>query len=1015
MSKISVELNDEYSFLLENQVEYAKKTDFACLSTLSGMDNFGSYYASLENPNQIVFVSSTTGYLKELKEYNRNYGLRPVLNTQDIPKEVIAKGEKINDETIVIEYGYFPQSIVKDVLEGNSIKDKISNKTISNTGKYYSMISKQDRVYSLPCYEENGKLYVKIDTSKIDEESKIPKYYVINIEPVKWIVDLKTGKAISDNVLIANIPFSKKVRVSGLSIPIASDIDYENSYVKKYLEEIFLSELLQFEKTKVNKPLIDKVMNIDKDDESVTAFFHNITTKNIADKARILTTNEVFKNPCEIIKKVGTKAATTDFSIATGGAVSKLYYVNGKSSRDNRVGFYLLNSETTEHVSRVSNMGMEMYIKPYNILTTSQRIVLPFNDINIMKYDKSDNDFFEVEYGFYPQMVVSKDISDTLMLKLGSLKKTGKKYRYYNKHEYDKPFEQGIDTLEEYDYEGKRYVLMRMQDDGELSNGEKYNEYQQFWIEVMPVKWYVSKKDNMMVSEKSLFAGIPYNADTFEDSYVNKFIKEIFMMNLLQDRNYKIIKEAKKESKKLDFTFLTFKQVFGNSSDKLSPFAVYGVTAKETDFCIFSKYSSWPGGGTWWLKTNNCDNVYYVAESGNSFVGDVDYKNRGARPAISYSAIKEYSKVISEIGNMKTIGFGFYPQTVVSDDEAQILENKYQNNELDMTGKDYTTFYPNRPYDKLPEYEDDSGKYIRLIGSEQNKNNKLSKDKCIELYKPYWIKIEPIIWYVDEKRDVAFSQKILFSGIPFNEEQTYDGNFENTYIKKFIDSYFAREILPEKISKTIFDVSNAKKVTKEEAKNLGKKICDIVNWHDYLDDELNKVIDLIRSGADVNYRDNNGISPLLACAGTNAYNTAELLIKAGANVNLTDNSFCTPLMYAITNEHYEMFNLLLNSGCDLNLRDKKGYTALMYAKEIGLNYVFDKLIEKGALINVLNNNNESIFDIVSDSIDDSFFKPKKKVEFEDVMELLNEAQDRLNSLLGEDSNESIHEKVLKLF
>ena len=1005
MSKISVELTGEYEFLEDNGKIYAEMTDFSFITILSNSSSkFGSYYVSLTDPSNMSFVSRLSGIIIKLEKYGRSYGLRPVLNIEDIPQEVIDKGKKLNDQALLIEYGYFPQSRVKDVSEENDIKDKISNKTINETGKYYSMISMQDKVYCLPCYEDNGKFYVKIDTSKIDEESKIPKYYVIEVEPVKWLVDLKTGKVISENVLIANIPFS-----------LTSSTDYENSYVKKYLEEIFLSELLQFEKTKVNKPLIDKVMNIDKDDESVTAFFYNITTKNIADKARILTTNEVFKNPCEIIKKVGTKAATTDFSIATGGAVSKLYYVNGKSSRDNRVGFYLLNSETTEHVSRVSNMGMEMYIKPYNILTTSQRIVLPFNDINIMKYDKSDNDFFEVEYGFYPQMVVSKDISDTLMLKLGSLKKTGKKYRYYNKREYDKPFEQGIDTLEEYDYEGKRYVLMRMQDDGELSDGEKYNEYQQFWIEVMPVKWYVSKKDNMMVSEKSLFSGIPYRSIEFENSYVNNFIKEIFMKDLLQDRNYKIIKEEKKESesKKLDFTFLTLEQVYGNSNDKLSPLAVYGTIAKETDFCMFSKYSSLYGGGTWWLKTSNdSDNAYYVSERGINFEGDVDYKNRGVRPSISYSAIKEYSKVISEIGNIKEIGFGFYPQTVVSDDEAKILENKYQNDELDMTGKTYTQ---NQPYNKLPEYEDDSGKYIRLIGNNQNKNNKLSKDRCIELYKPYWIKVEPIIWYVDEKRDVAFSQKILFSGIPFNEEKTYDGNFETTYIKKFMDSCFAKEILPESISKTIFDISEVKKVTKEESTNLGKKICDIVNWHDYLDDELNKVIDLIRSGADVNYRDNNGISPLLACAGTNAYNTAEILIKAGANVNLTDNNLCTSLMYAIINEHYEMFNLLLNSGCDLNLRDKKGYTALMYAKENGLNYMFDKLIEKGALINILNNNNESIFDIESDSIDDSFFKPKKKVECEDAIELLNEAQDRLNNLLGEDSNESIHEKVLKLF
>ena len=1028
MSKISVELNDEYSFLLRNSEEYAKKTDFTCLSILSSMDIFGSYYASLENPNEIHYVSNLSGRIIKLTEkYNRSYGLRPVLNIEDIPKEVIDKGKKLNDEALIIEYGYFPQSRVNDVSEENGIKDKISNKTINETGKYYSMISMQDKVYCLPCYEDNGKLYVKIDTSKIDEEIKIPQYYVIEVEPVKWLVDLKTGKVISENVLIANIPFS-----------LTSSTDYETSYVKKYLEEMFLDELLQFEKIKVNKKLVDKVMNADKE-ESVFEFFHNISNKNVASKARILTVNEVFQNPCEIIKKVGTKAAVTDYSIATGGSVSNLFYANDKSSKDNRVGVYLLNAETTDHVSRVSNMGMEMHIKPddilftSDILCTSQRIVLPFYDINIMKFEKSDSDFFELEYGYYPQMVVSQNLAQILksLKNKDALKKTGKIYRHYFAVK-QLNFEKDILPCVEYEYNGKRYISVFMSVDNELSDGVKYSLFEIVWIEVMPVKWYVSKKDNMMVSEKALFAGVPYNANTFEDSYVNKFIKEIFMMDLLQDRNYKIIKEVKKESKKLDLTFLTEEQVFGDK--KLDILKKYGTKASITDFSILlggfvteGEYSSEENSlkdrtGWWWTKSpDGYNDARAVSNNGYLFLNTVTNRIGGVRPALPYSLISFISSNnVRGKSGIKEVEYGKYPQTIVSETLSNHLEEAYSNGNLKSTGKHYTTDSVNyEDYDTVfnarvfPEYEINGEKFIRFVADANCKGKVLSDGRKVEAGKIYWVKVEPISWLVDEKENIALSKKIIVSGVQFNNKRDYNGEFDKTDIKRFMDNYFAKEIIPVKVSNlNIGEKIDVQEVTKEDASNFGKELFEKINDKNY-DDDIDEIIDLVKKGADVNYRIDNGMSPLLLCAIKDNYKTAALLLKAGADVNITDKNLCSPLMYSIMYHNFPMFDLLVDS-CDLNLRDKNGYTALMYAKKAEASYMFDKLIQKGALINVLNNYNETIFDIES-SIDDSSFRLKKKVEFEDAIELLNEAQDRLNNLLGEDSNESIHEKVLKLF
>lgn len=37
--------------------------------------------------------------------------------------------------------------------------------------------------------------------------------------------------------------------------------------------------------------------------------------------------------------------------------------------------------------------------------------------------------------------------------------------------------------------------------------------------------------------------------------------------------------------------------------------------------------------------------------------------------------------------------------------------------------------------------------------------------------------------------------KILFVGIPFGIKKTYNGDFENTFIKKFMDVHFSKDII----------------------------------------------------------------------------------------------------------------------------------------------------------------------------------------------------------------------------
>ena len=133
---------------------------------------------------------------------------------------------------------------------------------------------------------------------------------------------------------------------------------------------------------------------------------------------------------------------------------------------------------------------------------------------------------------------------------------------------------------------------------------------------------------------------------------------------------------------------------------------------------------------------------------------------------------------------------------------------------------------------------------------------------------------------------------------------------------------------------------------------------------------LEEVQSAIRSGANVNAKDDLGHTPLMYAAGYSGDpEIIKALILAGANVNETANprlpdaegppwfEGATPLIWAANStKNSDVLRVLIQAGADVNLKDDMGWTALMHAAyHNGDLEVLRVLIQGGAEVNAKDN------------------------------------------------------------
>ena len=148
-----------------------------------------------------------------------------------------------------------------------------------------------------------------------------------------------------------------------------------------------------------------------------------------------LTQEQFFEDDkLDIFKKRGTKAAVTDFSILLGAYVS-VHHVDNDSSLEGRTGYYWTKLDYGESYARgVHGTGNRCY---YDVCRRNggARPAFSFSSISSIPTNgesgkRARDGVLEVEYGYYPQKAVSRDMQERLerAYRSSSISKTGNSY-----------------------------------------------------------------------------------------------------------------------------------------------------------------------------------------------------------------------------------------------------------------------------------------------------------------------------------------------------------------------------------------------------------------------------------------------------------------------------------------------------------------------------------------------------------------------------------------------------------
>jgi len=168
------------------------------------------------------------------------------------------------------------------------------------------------------------------------------------------------------------------------------------------------------------------------------------------------------------------------------------------------------------------------------------------------------------------------------------------------------------------------------------------------------------------------------------------------------------------------------------------------------------------------------------------------------------------------------------------------------------------------------------------------------------------------------------------------------------------------------------------------------------------ENDIDKVNLALEYGANIDYKDSVGGTPLMWACYKEHLEIAKLLIEKKADINTKTNKGSIALHFACNNWNLKIVKLLLENGADINTKTENGCTALINACYDGNLEIVKLLVENGAdinakanngctaLINACLNENLEIVKLLLENGADITFNINIYKDKQDIFQILNE-------------------------
>lgn len=244
------------SFAISRGTEYYQLKGVDNVSPLAGR-YVCEYWTSTKVDNS---VSKCYVYgrqkLSEEVAWNDNIGVRIAIPLDQIRDEIEGtySEEYGRGEIKVVIYGEYPQEVLSTEDE-KKLNDYYEAGQLKATGKSYSawgycnelFYDGTERVFErdqYPEFEFKGKKFVRAKNSVF--ENGTSRDIWVEVTPVEWLVDERTGLAVTKKCILGGIPLSRKGIFLG---------DFERTLVQDFLDNEFSYD--------VNKKILDSSNNYD--------------------------------------------------------------------------------------------------------------------------------------------------------------------------------------------------------------------------------------------------------------------------------------------------------------------------------------------------------------------------------------------------------------------------------------------------------------------------------------------------------------------------------------------------------------------------------------------------------------------------------------------------------------------------------------------------------------------------------------------------------------------------------